>query len=100
MRTLIKSLLATTAFFTFAPLPASALPKQCDEVCTCSTSCNIRCAIGITVVTCGFDGTCIGQCAAPSKEQASVSEETEQSEDSLPVCEEPQTPEASTSLES
>jgi hypothetical protein len=100
MRTLLKSLLATAAFLTLAPTPASALPKQCSEVCTCNTSCTIRCAIGSTVVNCGVEGICIGQCAAPSDEQASVSEETEASEDSLPVCEEPEAPEASRSVES
>lgn len=86
MRTMLKSLLASTAFLAFTPLPASALPQQCDVVCSCSTSCTTRCAIGSTVVTCGFQEYCIDFCKAPSGQQASVSEETETSEDASSVC--------------
>lgn len=96
MRTMLKSLLASTAFLAFTPLPASALPQQCDVVCSCSASCATRCAIGSFVVTCGFEEYCVDYCRAPSEKQASVNEEAETSEDASPVCgEEQPAPEAS-----
>ncbi|QSQ25823.1 hypothetical protein JY651_13210 [Pyxidicoccus parkwayensis] len=100
MRTLLKSLLATASFLALAPLPASALPNPCDQVCRCTSSCNTLCTIGGSVVTCGFDGICIGQCAAPSEQQASVAEEPRASDEAAPVCEEPQAAESAPSAES
>jgi hypothetical protein len=86
MRTMLKSLLASTAFLAFTPLPASALPEQCYVVCSCAASCITRCAVGSAVVTCGFLEYCANFCTAPSGQQASVSEETETSEDASSVC--------------
>ncbi|MBZ4421111.1 hypothetical protein [Myxococcus sp. RHSTA-1-4] len=98
MRPMLKSLLASVAFIALTPQPASALPRPCEDVCTCNTSCSVLCTHTPTsnvVISCAQDGVCIDLCRAPSQKQASVSEETEQSDDTSAVCEEQPAPVAS-----
>ena len=89
-------LVLVLATFVWGP-SASALPRQCDEVCTCSTSCTVKCAIGGWVTTCGFDGICIGMCfnaadtSADSEESFLASLAQDEAE---PVVEAPAAPAA------
>ena len=59
------SVVALLAGLFVAPA-AQALPQQCDEKCTFTTPCNILCAMGRFVITCGDYGICSGGGAAPA----------------------------------
>ncbi|WP_375754353.1 hypothetical protein [Corallococcus exercitus] len=98
MRTVLKSLLASTLLLALVPLPAAA--AQCHGYCGCDAPCDLRCNVGAVSTTCGAEQLCIDYCRAPSAQQASVSEEMEASDDAAPVCEEPQASESAPSAES
>jgi hypothetical protein len=88
MRTLLRSLLAATAFLTLAPTAASALPPQCYESCEFEYSpCDQVCARGGTITTCGAYGICSG--ARDDASEVAASDEAQQA-DASQVCSEEQ----------
>jgi hypothetical protein len=63
--------------------PASALPGQCDELCTCAHNCQARCAIGGWVITCGYFGTCLGMCRSTEVTTATLETQASPDDDAL-----------------
>ena len=87
-------LVLVLATFVWAPA-ASALPKQCEEVCTCNTPCHILCAVGATVINCGIEGICQGMCFAAADTSVSAEESFLASltqDETEPVAETPAAP--------
>lgn len=56
--------LFVTALLALLALPLSALPPQCDQICSCSSLCIRLCAVGGHVTNCGTYGECQGSCFA------------------------------------
>ncbi len=68
-------LVLVLATFVWVP-SASALPGQCDDVCTCNSLCTQKCAIGGSVTNCGIGGICGNYCfAAASADDSDDSKE-------------------------
>lgn len=95
MKKILMSLFVVLASWTLIPANASALPRSCDQVCSCSTPCITRCTLGPggPVASCGFMEYCSGMCAddpteetsAMDTEEASAIDLVEYSEEGL-VC--------------
>lgn len=90
MNTLKKSLLAVTAVFSLIPTVVFAYPPQCDELWVCDRTpdmCDSICYVGMVRTTCGAAGYCGQGISTQAEPTASVMEgESQQTENSAPVC--------------
>ena len=91
MNKLLKSFGTALAVLTLVPLSASALPKDCDEVCTFSTPCDIVCAVpgAFRVITCGEWEICSASGRSDTSQQLASAKDEQGSEDAEFVCREP-----------
>jgi hypothetical protein len=77
IRNAVKLAVLVFVLATFAWVPAaSALPGQCDDVCTCNSLCTQKCAVGGSVTNCGIGGICRDYwfAAAPAVDKADSKE--------------------------
>ncbi len=91
MNKLLKTFGTALAVLTLAPLSASALPKDCDEVCTFNTPCDTVCALpgSFKVITCGAWDICSAAVRTDSSQQLASAKDEQGSEDAEFVCREP-----------
>jgi hypothetical protein len=87
MKKILMSLSIALGSLTLIPVSAYALPKSCDTVCKCSTSCATKCVNGFgwQVTTCGAMELQCGGCAAESPEECAATDVGDYSEEEL-VC--------------
>ena len=84
----LRFLLATTAVLALAPV-SSALAEHCDNVCSCSTTCNTGCTNDQGLwTTCGRGWDCRGTCFQADPRASVTQDEAPRDDTSALVCSE------------